>query len=559
MDLPPPVSISTAAAAAAAAAADSVPPIPCAKLRLMCSHGGQIVPRPHDKALSYAGGDTRIVAVDRRGATLSSLTSHLAATLLLNRPFILKYQLPGHDLDSLVSVATDEDFENMLDEYDRIANSPTASRLRLFLFSAKPTSAESILGNSESETWFLDALRNTNIVPKGRYADRDPSNSLFGVDAVGNLDSNVDVEAQNEGSGHGGGDGGHGVGSGSVAESLVLETNSSFGSTSSSVSMSNLPPIRAHVDDAGVGFDKKVKLPTSDPIESDMDVANAVIHPQFGNYQETIDSRVFSNPVELEANSSYLSPGIHVQKPVQVSSYTMATQLNQQQLPQELQYVPAGAHYISHYHTGSLPVSSYHQMYHPQLQQLPHHQFPYQPNQPHPVYLLPVGHTPAYNLPMHGNLVAGVSTASTQLPGHPNTSMVPPPSTSMVPPAVAFNEVATASPMPVLSSKVRRTAPDGNPLSHVPPDQNKQFMISPQMHHQSQSIATVPMEAAATYNDEFSDDPALAQIYKTQPLAPMLTSQHQTMTKATAELFSETLTQLHTDNIKPQIRTSQPQ
>ncbi|MEJ1538787.1 hypothetical protein, partial [Escherichia coli] len=29
------------------------------KLRLMCSYGGHIFPRPHDKTLCYVGGDTR--------------------------------------------------------------------------------------------------------------------------------------------------------------------------------------------------------------------------------------------------------------------------------------------------------------------------------------------------------------------------------------------------------------------------------------------------------------------------------------------------------------------
>nr|DAD27161.1 TPA_asm: hypothetical protein HUJ06_028629 [Nelumbo nucifera] len=30
----------------------------------MCTYGGHIVPRPHDKSLCYLGGDTVIVAVD---------------------------------------------------------------------------------------------------------------------------------------------------------------------------------------------------------------------------------------------------------------------------------------------------------------------------------------------------------------------------------------------------------------------------------------------------------------------------------------------------------------
>lgn len=59
-----------------------------------------------------------------------------------------------------------------------------------------------------------------------------------------------------------------GLDSFSVPESVVLETNSSFGSTSSSVSVSNLAAMRVHVEDSGVNLqDKKVHLPLSESIE----------------------------------------------------------------------------------------------------------------------------------------------------------------------------------------------------------------------------------------------------------------------------------------------------
>ncbi|PQP96648.1 uncharacterized protein Pyn_39358 [Prunus yedoensis var. nudiflora] len=111
---------------------------PTTRLRLMCSYGGHIVPRPHDKSLCYVGGDTRIVVVDRH-TSLSDLSNRLSKTLLNGRPFTLKYQLPSEDLDSLISVTTDEDLDNMIDEYDRTAtnnsnSSSKPSRLRLFLF-----------------------------------------------------------------------------------------------------------------------------------------------------------------------------------------------------------------------------------------------------------------------------------------------------------------------------------------------------------------------------------------------------------------------------------------
>ena len=51
----------------------------------------------------------------------------------------------------------------------------------------------------------------------------------------------------------------------SGAESVVLETSSSFGSTSSSASLSNLPPLRAHGEDNEASLQEiRVKLTPSD-------------------------------------------------------------------------------------------------------------------------------------------------------------------------------------------------------------------------------------------------------------------------------------------------------
>ena len=78
-----------------------------------------------------------------------------------------KYQLPNEDLDALISVTTDEDVENMMDEYDRIAHNqnPRSARLRLFLFpeggdhDSRAGSIGSLLnGSANRESWFLDAL-----------------------------------------------------------------------------------------------------------------------------------------------------------------------------------------------------------------------------------------------------------------------------------------------------------------------------------------------------------------------------------------------------------------
>ncbi|KAJ6350962.1 hypothetical protein OIU78_006978 [Salix suchowensis] len=258
---------------------DDLPPPLSSKLRLMCSYGGHIVPRPHDKSLCYVGGDTRIVVVDRH-ATLSSLSSRLSNTLLDTRTFILKYQLPSEDLDSLISVTTDEDLENMIDEYDRTNsnNGPKSSRLRLFLFPLKPESSQSIgpiLENSaKSDDWFLNALNGAAAAAAGLmnrgYSDSTSVNCLLGLDyndssdglnneSNSNNNSNADLVVVGGGrDGEGSNKGGGKQDVHSVPDSPMLETTSSFGSTSSSPLLANLPPIRVHVEDGSGVRDHKV-------------------------------------------------------------------------------------------------------------------------------------------------------------------------------------------------------------------------------------------------------------------------------------------------------------
>ncbi|XP_068644426.1 protein PAL OF QUIRKY-like [Aristolochia californica] len=133
------------------------------RIRFMCSFGGRIVPRPHDNQLRYVGGDTRIVAI-HRNSMFSSLLSKLSK-LSGSTDFTVKYQLPNEDLDALISVTTDEDLDNMLEEFDRLShssggNSKTA-RLRLFLFSqacSRASSIASLLDGGGTKQWFLDAL-----------------------------------------------------------------------------------------------------------------------------------------------------------------------------------------------------------------------------------------------------------------------------------------------------------------------------------------------------------------------------------------------------------------
>ncbi|XVF25925.1 hypothetical protein REPUB_Repub13aG0255700 [Reevesia pubescens] len=133
------------------------------RVRFMCSFGGKILPRPHDNKLRYVGGDTRIVAV-HRSTSFSALLTKLSKLSGIGNVSV-KYQLPNEDLDALISVTTDEDLENMMEEYDRLAqnHNPRLDRLRLFLFSKgddSPASSINTLldGSINREHWFFDVL-----------------------------------------------------------------------------------------------------------------------------------------------------------------------------------------------------------------------------------------------------------------------------------------------------------------------------------------------------------------------------------------------------------------
>jgi hypothetical protein len=248
------------------------------RLRLMCSFGGRIVPRPTDKTLCYLGGETRIVAVDRH-ASLADVHARLSRSLLSGSPFTLKYQLPNEDLDSLISVSTDEDLDNLIDEYDRIAatssgsGSSRTSRIRLFLFPAMPESSSSVGSllddSSKSENWFVDALNSAisgslDGIPRGISTDSASVNCLLGLEDDSSVHSRSGVpnsapsedqraNQQKLPAAAASASGRHPHDGQSVPDSPMIDKNSSFGSTSSAPSLSNLPPIRVRQEDRPPG------------------------------------------------------------------------------------------------------------------------------------------------------------------------------------------------------------------------------------------------------------------------------------------------------------------
>lgn len=100
------------------------------KMKFLCSFGGKILPRPSDGKLRYVGGETHIISI-RKNITRTELMNKTLG--ICNQPHTIKYQLPGEDLDALISVSSDEDLQNMIEEYHGLERHEGSQRLRLFL------------------------------------------------------------------------------------------------------------------------------------------------------------------------------------------------------------------------------------------------------------------------------------------------------------------------------------------------------------------------------------------------------------------------------------------
>ncbi|CAM8995145.1 unnamed protein product [Rhodiola kirilowii] len=140
------------------------------KMKLLCSFGGRILPRPTDGKLRYVGGETRIISIRK----IYSFAELVIKTYdIFNQPHVIKYQLPGEDLDSLISVSSDEDLQHMIEEHLEISQVEGCRKLRVFLIP---------LGESESSHSFESKHTPQNsdcqyVVAVNGVLDRSPRKS----------------------------------------------------------------------------------------------------------------------------------------------------------------------------------------------------------------------------------------------------------------------------------------------------------------------------------------------------------------------------------------------
>ncbi|KAL1539317.1 hypothetical protein AAHA92_27950 [Salvia divinorum] len=186
-------------------------------LKFLCSYGGRIIPRYPDGKLRYHGGDTRVLSVDR-SISFSELMVKMRE--LCGHAVTLRCQLPTEDLDALVSITSDEDLANLIEEYDLVAAASPLSSPKIRAFLSVPRSAKksssppsssassSSNGSTSPKSPFYSSLPPRYPTSGGgrcvRHASRPPVYPNIGEKAAGKLPHNYVYQYHSHSHGNGG-------------------------------------------------------------------------------------------------------------------------------------------------------------------------------------------------------------------------------------------------------------------------------------------------------------------------------------------------------------------
>ncbi|PIN17390.1 hypothetical protein CDL12_09960 [Handroanthus impetiginosus] len=110
-------------------------------IKFLCSYGGRILPRYPDGKLRYHGGETRVLSVN---SSISFAELLVKMSKICGSSVSLRCQLPTEDLDALVSIKSDEDLTNLIEEYDRAAAAGPSSSLKIRAFLSAPKTTKKV-------------------------------------------------------------------------------------------------------------------------------------------------------------------------------------------------------------------------------------------------------------------------------------------------------------------------------------------------------------------------------------------------------------------------------
>ncbi|KAF6135120.1 hypothetical protein GIB67_040431 [Kingdonia uniflora] len=169
-----------------------------AKIKFLCSFGGKILPRPSDGKLRYVGGETRIVRISKDVSWQGLVEKTMS---LYNEAHTIKYQLPGEELDALVSVSCDEDLQNMLEECNVIEDGSRFQKPRMFLISISDFDDPHFgLGSMEgdSELQYVVAVNGMDLGPRKNSSEQLASTSANNLDQLLSLKEESDTRKVEE-------------------------------------------------------------------------------------------------------------------------------------------------------------------------------------------------------------------------------------------------------------------------------------------------------------------------------------------------------------------------
>ncbi|CAL5061633.1 unnamed protein product [Urochloa decumbens] len=118
------------------------------RMKFLCNFGGRFLPRPIDGKLRYVGGEKHLVQISQ-GMSWQKLFNK--TTKLIRQAHIVKYHLPGEQVNVLISVASDDDVHHMIDECIVLEESKERPAIYLFTDEDDEHHVHFVVGSSSDE------------------------------------------------------------------------------------------------------------------------------------------------------------------------------------------------------------------------------------------------------------------------------------------------------------------------------------------------------------------------------------------------------------------------
>jgi len=118
------------------------------RMKFLCNFGGRFLPRPVDGKLRYVGGEKHLIQINQ-GLSWQGLISK--TTKLIRQAHIVKYHLPGEQVNVLISVASDDDVHHMIDECIVLEESKERPTMYLFTDEDDEHHVHFVVGGSSDE------------------------------------------------------------------------------------------------------------------------------------------------------------------------------------------------------------------------------------------------------------------------------------------------------------------------------------------------------------------------------------------------------------------------